>query len=208
MNKIYRALLIVILIFSQLNVYSTVLGPIVIDIIGYDSSTNIIYFAQTNWADCDCETDLFKYNISNDSIEIISNWAKRYNFSKNKNEVIKEKGLDYLFPIDSLSEGSLFLFAWLPKVAYYSPVIMKDTVNCPFQILISNKKYNYTQCYSQNYEPLIKEFKINNKVGLILIKYTGDCIEGNTIDRLIFYQRDKNGIQSRELILEDKLSID
>jgi len=59
-----------------------------------------------------------------------------------------------------------------------------------------------------NWYKISKEFKINNKVGLILIKYKGDCIEGNTIDRLIFYQRDKNGIQSRELILEDKLSID
>jgi len=78
MNKIYRALLIVILIFSKSNAYSTVLGPIIIDIIGYDSITNTIYFARTNWADCDCETDLFKYNISNDSIEIISSWAKRY----------------------------------------------------------------------------------------------------------------------------------
>ena len=209
MNSICKVFFIAILIFLKTNAFSTVSGPIIIDIIGYDSVTNTVYFAQTSWAECDCETDLYQYNISNDSLEIIPKWAERHRFSKDKGKVIREKGLDYLSPKALLTPKELtFKFAWLPKITYYSQVMMKDTVNCPFQVLIGNKVFKYTQCYNQSFMPIITEFRIKNYSGIILIRYNGDCFEGNTLDKIIFYQQNKNLVTSRELNVQDKLSKD
>jgi hypothetical protein len=207
MEKIIRTvLLIFLLILWKANAYSTTKGPIIIDIIGYDSISNIIYFTQTNWAECDCETDLYKYHVSIDSLEIVSNWAKRTNFSKNKTEVIKEKGLDYLIPINIPTvEKTIYSFAWLPVNAYYSNVLMKDTIECSFQISVGNRIYKYVQCYSQNNLPIVKEFEIKVDFGLVTVNYNGECMEGNTIDKLIFYKRSSEGVESRELKVIVKL---
>jgi hypothetical protein len=207
MNIINRFFLFAVIIIGfQTNVYSTVLGPIEIEILGYDNEAQKLFFTRTDWADCDCETDLYIYHISNDSLEVISNWARRFDFRMTKNKVIVEKKLNYLTPLSITPlTDTIYSFTWLPKIPYFSRVINAKTNDCPFQIQIGDRKYSYKQCFNQKDKPLIKGFTINDFCGVLLIKYQGDCIEGNTRDILIFYKRDKDKIVSRELKIKDRI---
>ena len=207
MNIINRFFLFAVIIIGfQTNVYSTVMGPINIEIIGYDSKMQKLYFTKTDWDECDCETDLYVYHIANDSLAVISKWADRYVFQKDKNKVIAEKKLNYLTPVSiTSSTDTIYSFTWLPKIPYFSRVINAKTYDCPFQIQIGDRKYSYKQCFNQKDGPLIKGFTINDFCGVLLIKYLGDCIEGNTRDILIFYKRDKDKIVSRELKIKDRI---
>ncbi len=186
----WKNTLLTVFIFTGINlVHGTSNGPKVIDILGVDRQNGLVYLTYTWWAECDCETDLYIYKLSDGSIEINKNWAKRRDYRLKRDEVIKSKGLDFLQPIDTIEQAiPEYSFMWLPKVAYYSPVIMKDTVNCPFQITLGDTNFSYTQCYSRESKPVVTFLEIAPKIGLVHIRYKGECMEGNTVDEAIIYQ--------------------
>lgn len=200
-----KSLLFVTILFISLIGYSTVMGPLTIEFVGYDIEKNIVYLARTDWAECDCETDLYIYHINQDSIEIVENWSGRNNFRLRRQTVLAEKGLENLSRIDSTSINTIgFLFKWLPKIEFYSPVMMKDTYNCPFLIQINEDKYKFIQCYSQKEKPKIKEYSINQSIGFLHIQYRGDCYEGNFRDELILIKKNSEELKSRLLISSKK----
>ncbi|MGE4288939.1 MAG: hypothetical protein AB7E36_09635 [Salinivirgaceae bacterium] len=196
-----RTLLLVFIMFLGFIGHSTVKGPITIEFVGYDIEKNIVYLARTDWAECDCETDLYIYYINQDSIEIIKYWSGRNDFRLRRQGVLLAKGLENLTNIEPTSSNKIdYLFKWLPKIDYYSPVMMKDTMNCPFLIQISEDKYEFIQCYSQNERPTIQEYLINDSIGFLHIKYKGDCFEGNTHDELILIKKAEKKLESKLLI--------
>ena len=201
-----KSLFLVTLLFFSLSGHSTVMGPVVIEFIGYDTNKNVVYLTQTDWGECDCETDLYIYHINQDSIEIIENWSSRNNYRLRYQEVLKEKRLENLSLIDTASTNTIeYFFRWLPKTDFYSPVMMKDTVNCPFLIQINNVNYKFIQCYSQKEKPKIKEYSINKSIGFLHIQYKGDCYEGNFRDELILIKKKGVELKSRLLITSKKI---
>lgn len=75
-NTFLKLTFVIILISSfNTNLFSTVGGPIKIDILGIDNEINAIYFVKTNWSECDCQPELFKYYIDNDSLVYIPEWS-------------------------------------------------------------------------------------------------------------------------------------
>ena len=178
--------------------YSTVLGPIIIDLIGYDEKTNTLYFAKTNWGEFDIETDLYKYNVKNDNLEVVSKWCKRSVYRSKRDSILAINGLNKLTKLSEISENDIFQLIWLPKTKAYSALHMKDSVNYPFKITIGEKSYSYHICYNQE-KPQIKTYKIADSIGLIIIHYRYDCIEGNMGDVAIFYNAKSKNIYSKEL---------
>jgi hypothetical protein len=196
-----KSLLLVTILFFSLIGHSTVMGSLTIEFVGYDIEKNIVYLARTDWAECDCDTELYIYHINQDSIEIVKNWSGRNNFRLRRQTVLAEKGLENLLSIDSTSLVTTeYIFKWLPKTDYYSRVMGMDTVNCPFTIQISETNYNFVQCYSQKKNPEIKEYSINQSIGFLHIRYTGDCYEGNFRDELILIKKNSEELESRLLI--------
>ncbi len=200
-----KSLFLITILFFSLIGHSTVMGPVSIEFVGYDSDRNIVYLTRTDWGECDCETDLYMYHINQDSIEIIENWSGRNNFRLRHQEVLIENGLKNLSKIDTTNTNTIeYLFNWLPKTDYYSPVMMKDTVNCPFLIQINEENYKFIQCYSQKEKPKIKEYSVNNSIGFLHIQYIGDCYEGNFRDELILIKNNGVELDSRLLISNKK----
>ncbi len=172
--------------------FSTVMGPIKIDILGFNSHTNSIFFTRTDWSECDCQTELYTYSIDNDSLEIISNWSLRTEYSKNKNKIIIDKGLANLAQPDTAILPNFVLLKWAPPVKYYSKVLLTETVSYPFEISIFDQQYKYYQCAKNSGDPQIINLKIDENSGLILVNFQGDCFEGNWNASLIYYSK-KNG---------------
>jgi len=207
-NTFLKIALIAFLIVSfNYNSFSTVMGPVYIDILGIDNETNAIYFVRTDWSECDCQPELFKYYIDNDSLVFIPEWAERYPFNRNKKEVIKEKGLDYLSKLDTVSNFSkkVFSFEWQPPIEVYSGVLMKDTVNYPFRLKFAERYFEYIMCLSKDKTLKIDKYELNENFGFVLCRYQGDCYEGNTRDKVIFFKVNGESVLSRELNVKDKM---
>jgi hypothetical protein len=197
-----------LILFASFGLEMTVSGPTIIDIIGFDQDLNVLYFTKTNWADCgECETDLYTYYLNNDSLLIHKNWSERYEYKKHKYYVLKINDLYPIMWIDTIvPKNNPVDFYWLPREEVYNPVLMKDTLNSPFKILIQNKSFVYNQCLGQDEIPKITQFKINGKKRLVHVRYQGECYEGNTIDELIYYEYRNSDIYSRDLKLDQQLS--
>ena len=187
--------------YTMASILGTTNGPKIIDVIGVDRQHGLVYLTYTWWAECDCETDLYTIHLSNGSVEIQKNWASRTEYSLKRDEVLKLKGLDCLEPLDTLQQAlPEYSFSWLPKVDYYSPVIMKDTYNFPFQITIGEANFSYTQCFSRETNPEITFIEITPEVGLVHVRYKGECMEGNTVDQAIFYRIVEGKLLCKEII--------
>ena len=189
--------------FNSLTGSSTVMGPVKIDILGFDKHSNTIFFTRTDWAECDCQTELYIYRIDTDSLEIISDWSPRIEYSKNKNEIIKNKGFASLAQPDTLALPDFVVFNWEPEVKYYSKVILSETVSCPFKLSIFGQDYRYYQCSKKSGEPKIVNLRIDKDSGLIFIKFQGDCFEGNWEDSLIYYSLKDGKSYSKKLTTND-----
>ena len=183
--------------------HSTVMGPVKVDIIGFDCHSNSIFFTRTDWSECDCPTELYTYRIDIDSLEINSNWSSRNEYRKNRDEIIKNKGLGDLSRLDTTITPEFILFSWEPEVKYYSKVLIAETVSCPFKLSILGQDYKYYQCSKKSGEPEIINLEIDKESGLILIKYQGDCFEGNWKDSLIFYSRKNGKTISKKLTIDN-----
>ncbi|WP_321375284.1 hypothetical protein [uncultured Draconibacterium sp.] len=194
--------------FLHLTGFSTVGGPVKIDVLGFDSSTNTIYFTRTSWAECDCPTELYTYQIDTDSVEIITNWSPKYEFAKHRNAIIKSKGLDYLEQPDTTALPAFVRHSREPEVKYYNKVVMDTTIAKPFKITIFEKDYSYYQCYQHSEEPEIIHLKIDDDLGLLFIKFQGECMEGNWIDSLIFYSKKNGKLISKKLTANDVRPLD
>ena len=181
---------------------ATTMGPVIIDIIGFDSQKNAIFFTRTDWSECDCPTELYTYRFDIDSIEINLNWCSRNEYRRNRDEILKNRGLGNLVRLDTTIIPEFVLFNWEPEVKYFSKVLLAETVSYPFKLSILGQDYNYYQCSKNSGDPKIINLEIDKESGLILIKYKGDCFEGNWRDSLIFYSK-KNG-----KTISKKLSID
>lgn len=193
----------VLFCFNYLTGFSTVMGPVKIDILGFDTHTNSIFFTRTDWAECDCQTELYTYRIDTDSLEIISDWSPRIDYSRNKKEIIKNKGFANLAQPDTSVLPEFVLFKWEPEVKYYSKVIQAETVGYPFILSIFGQDYKYYQCSKNNGEPKIVNLRIDKDSGLIFVRFQGDCLEGNWKDSLIYYSF-KNGKKfSKKLTTND-----
>jgi len=205
--SIYRNLLniilfLIVVFFTGIEkTYSATKGPIAIDILGYDFNSKIVFFTRTDWSDCNCETDLYKYHINADSIEIITSWCKRGDYARDKATIIKGKGLGLLTKLTPLSNSnhSVYLFAWLPKEKEFSSSFNTNVENYPFQLEIGKTIYQYVQCFSKSINPRIKHYRIGENTGFILVTYKGDCNVGNTQDVLIIYRKTTNKLVSREV---------
>uniref|UniRef100_UPI003217EFCC hypothetical protein n=1 Tax=uncultured Draconibacterium sp. TaxID=1573823 RepID=UPI003217EFCC len=188
--------------------FSTVMGPVKIDILGFDSSTNTIYFTHTDWAECDCPTELYTYRIDTDSLEVISDWSPRGEYAANRNEIIRSKGLAHLIAPDTTALPDFISYNRESEIKYYSRVVMDETTACPFKLTIFEQDYSYYQCWKASGEPEIIHFKIDKNFGLLFVKFQGECFEGNRIDSLIFYSK-KNGKRfSKKLTANDVRPLD
>jgi hypothetical protein len=187
--------------------FSTVMGPIKIDILGFDEAENTLYFTRTDWGECDCQTDLYIYKIDNESTEIISDWSSRTDYSRNRDEIIINKGYSDLVQLDTIILPDFISFKWGPEVKYYSKINLDETISLPFIITVFGAGYNYYQCSKKSGEPKIINLKIDEDSGVILIQFQGDCFEGNWRDSLIYYSK-KSGFYSRKLISNDVIPLD
>lgn len=202
-----NALIILTLICSRM--FATVGGPTYFDILGLDKEKNALYFVKTIWAECDCNPELYVYFIDNDSLVVKKDWVKRHDYNRKEDriKVIKEKGLDYLEKIDTVSyiNNDLFTFTWQEPVKIYNQVIMKDTLNYPFRLEFGNRYFEYVMCLSQDKKLEIKKYELKGDIGFVFCRYLGKCGEGNTIDEVIIYKIEKDKILSRELNINDRL---
>ena len=193
----------VLFCFNYLAGFSTVMGPVKIDILGFDNHTNSIFFTLTDWGECGCQTDLYIYRIDTDSLETISNWSLRTEYSRHRNEIIENKGFANLAQPDTSVLPDFVLFNWEPEVKYYSKVIQAETVSYPFKLSIFGQDYEYYQCSKNSGEPKIINLRIDKNSGLIFVRFQGDCFEGNWKDSLIYYSQ-KNGKKfSKKLTTND-----
>ena len=206
-SKIKTYTLILLFCLLHLTGFSTVGGPVKIDVLGFDSKTNTIYFTRTNWAECDCPTELYTYQIDTDSIEVITNWSPKYEFAKHRGAIIKSKGLDFLAQPDTTALPGFVSFSLEPEVKYYNKVV-DETVASPFKITIFEQDYPYYQCYQHSEEPEIIHLTIDDDLGLLFIKFQGDCFEGNWIDSLIFYSKKDGKLFSKKLTAKDVKPLD
>jgi hypothetical protein len=186
-----------LILLSRLS-YSTVLGPIIIDLIGFDEKTNILYFAKTNWGEFDFETDLYKYNLTSDKLEIVTKWCKRSVYRAKRDSVLKIHRLNSLSKLTEVEGKDIFQLIWLPKKKAYSGLYMKDTMKYSFKIVIGERSYSYQICFKQE-APEIRTYKITDSIGLIIVHYRYDCLEGNMGDKAIFYNSKSKNIYSKEL---------
>ena len=204
-----KLIFIISFFICGVNAFSTVGGPIRIDILGIDKIENVIYFVKTNWAECDCNPELIKYYIENDSLVSISSWVEKDNYASKDDriKVVQAKGLDHLSIIDTVKNPNheYYSFKWLSPVKYYSKVVMDSVFNYPFRLDFGNRSFNYTVCYKQNPPPEIMSYSVTENFGFILCRYRGECFEGNTIDDIILYKYVDNRLMSRRLDLKDRL---
>jgi hypothetical protein len=184
------------LVYFLLTSFYSPKGPLAYDIIGYDPSARIVYIARTNWGDCDCETDLYKYYVQRDSFEVIYSWSKRNEYSRKKAEILKAERLSNLVKPSALlsTTKNFHTFRWLPLQKEKETGDIFD-----FEIGIGSQIYRYQQCFSNSTNPRIKHFRITQEVGLILITYKGDCPQGNPTDVLILCRKTDNRWESREI---------
>ncbi|QGY46043.1 hypothetical protein GM418_20940 [Maribellus comscasis] len=190
-------------LFICLKGFSTVLGPVKIDIIGFDTNTNSIFFTRTDWAECDCKTELFIYKIDSNSIEKDLNWSSRYDFEKNREEVIRKKGFAYLSHPDTTALPGFISLKWEPEIKYISKASQRETTGLPFKISIFGREYKYYQCSKESGAPQITNFEINKDSGLLLITFQGDCFEGYWIDSLIYYSNEDKKKYCKKLTAND-----
>lgn len=209
LNITSRFIITLLFCLSSFIGFSTVMGPVVIDIIGFDNNTNAIYFTRTDWSDCDCETDLYIYHIDKDSTEVIVNWSSRRAFSKNRYETIKNKGLENLVQLDTTVQPSFIILRWEEEKKYYSKVLLKETISCPFSISVFENTYKYYQCSKNSPKPELLCIEIEKgKSGLVLVKFQGDCYEGNMKESLIFYSKKDGAEFSKKLTLKDQAPLE
>jgi hypothetical protein len=188
--------------------FSTVTGSVIIDIFGFDSVTKSIFFTRTDWGECNCQTELYTYRIDTDSLEIISDWSSRTEYSENRNEIIKNKRFANLAQPDTSVLPDFVLFKWEPEVKYYSKVLLAETVSCPFKLSIFGQDYRYYQCSKNSGKPEIVSLRIDEDSGLIVVKFQGDCFEGNWNDSLIYYSRKDGKRFSKKLTTNDVVPLE
>jgi len=189
------------------NCFSTVMGPVKIDLIGFDINSNSIFFTRTDWGEFDDGTDLYIYRITQDTIEIVSNWSSKYEYEKKRDQIIENNGLSNLSTIDTSTIPDFVMFAWESPVKYISKISQEETISCPFKISVFDKDYNYYQCSEKSGEPIILNYQINENSGLIFIKFQGDCFEGNYRETFIFYKSGEKPF-SRKLVDRDIAPLD
>lgn len=207
-KKIITFSLTLIFFLLHFTGFSTVGGPVNIDVLGFDSKTNTIYFTRTDWAECICETDLYTYSIDTDSLDVISDWSPRGEFVNHRAAILKSKGLDYLAQPDSTALPAFVSYSPKSEVKYYNKVVMDTTVAAPFKLTIFEEEYSYYQCYQHSDEPEIIHLKIDDDLGLLFIKFQGECMEGNWIDSLIFYSKKNGKLISKKLTANDVRPLD
>lgn len=185
--KIKAVILFLLLNFMFLFVSATVMGPIVIDVIGYDASTHSVYFTRTDWGECNCETDLYIYRTDRDTLEVQKNWASRNLYRMKRERVLEMKGLSNLKYLQTAALPQFVSLLWLPEVGYISKVTEAETASFPFNVRVFTKNYDFILCSKSKGDPQIVNHPINDYSGLILIIYQGDCFEGNLKEALIYY---------------------
>lgn len=204
-----RLSLTLLLTVSNFMVYSTVGGPTYIEILGIEAESNIIYFVETNWSECDCHPTLYKYYIDTDSLAQIENWVSKYDYNKKeeRHKVIRDKGLDKLTPISKVNsfKHGLYSFNWQSPVMQYNYGMMKDTLNYPFRLEFGERYFEYILCLNRDNKLIIDKYEVNNNFGFLLCRFKGKCREGNTLDKVIIFKTDGQIILSRELNINDKL---
>lgn len=175
--------------------------PIVFELLGFDPRNGIVYLTRTDWGKCNCETELYKFYIKNDSMEIISGWCNREEYAKEKASVLKKRGLHQLSKLYPLPNTGLSIckFSWLPRENEFGliPPEMKDKY--PFQLDILKNKYTYIQCYSNAVNPRIKQFRISNNSNFIFMTFKEDCELGTTTDVLIICTKQMDNLIVKEV---------
>ncbi len=175
-----------------MNGFCTVLGSIKIDVLGFDRQSNSIFFTRTDWSECDCQTELYIYRIDADTIEIVKDWCSRNKYATHRDEIVKSKGLTYLTKPDTLALPKFVKFNWEPEVKYYNKTMQKETIARPFKLSVFKTHYSYYQCWKSSGNPEFINMKVDADSGLILVKFQGDCFEGNWRDSLVYYSN-RNG---------------
>ena len=210
-TNLTRIRLTIMLCVISLNAFSTVGGPTYIEILGIDGNEKVIYFVETEWAECDCNPILYKYYIENDSLVQIENWVERdtYNRKENREKVIRDKGLDKLTPINKVDsfKHEFYKFNWQPPVMMYNYALMKDTLNYPFRLEFGERYFEYILCLNKENTLLIEKYEVSDNFGFLFCRYKGKCREGNTLDKVILFKVDGQEIMSRELNIKDNLRL-
>lgn len=197
-HNLFWLILFYALTYNSRIAFSTVMGPIIIDIIGYEPKSNAIYFAKSDWRETGNATELYTYYIDRDSLGITKWWCDNYVYEKHRDSILKVNELDTLKKMYKVDGMDIFSFAWLNKQRTFSPVFDKDTTIYPFKIMIGNKSYPYKVCYNQSI-PEFKTYAISNTMGIIIMNYKYDCFEGNMGDEIFFFKKSSENTFSRVL---------
>lgn len=116
--------------------------------------------------------------------------------------------MDFLAQPDTTALPDFVSFSREPEVKYDNKVVMDTTVTTSFKITIFEQEYPYYQCYQHSEEPEIIHLKIDDDIGLLFIKFQGECMGGNWIDSLIFYSKKNGKLISKKLTAGDVMPLD
>ena len=98
-------------------------GPTTFDFIGVDTVSNSLYFTKLIGKECDCPVELWIYSLSDRKFEINKDWWDKYEYEKNKTEVLIKSKLNLLKQIDTVSnfKHKHYKINWLEIEKRYDP---------------------------------------------------------------------------------------
>ena len=158
------------------------------DFIGLDTVSNSLYFTKFIGKECDCPVELWMYNLTEKEFEINKNWWDKYEFDKNKEEVLVKSKLNLLKQIDTVSnvKHKLYTINWLKIEQRYDPIV-EDTVNYyPYVLETNDSTYKFGQLENKTI-PKIRSYLIeNSNVGFLIITPHGRL---GVVDKIIFFEK-------------------
>lgn len=191
--SIRQLILLFTFIFFPGALYATVGGPQFLQILGYKE--NSLYFIYEYHDEGVNSPELWRYDLSGDSLYITSDWINYPDESIDK--ALKRHNLDMLRVPDTIAyapdDHIRFIFGEPVEQYMESMDVYYDLY--PVNVQWDDELYNIFQCYDRNEQPEVRTaltFK-DLKISLAIIRYKGICFEtGYLKDTLLIKPSQEN----------------
>jgi hypothetical protein len=174
-------------IFLCLTSLASTDGPTTFDFIGIDTVSNSLYFTKLIGKECNCPVELWIYSLSDGKFEINKDWWDKYEYEKNKNEVLIKSKLNLLKQIDTVSnlKHQIYKINWLEIEKRYDPIVM-DTVNYfPYQLELTDTVCKYGQLENKT-KPKIRLYLLEEfNIGFLIIQPHSRL---GVVEEIIFFE--------------------
>jgi len=189
-------------IFLCLTGFASTDGPTTFDFIGVDTVSNSLYFTKFIGKECDCPVELWIYSLSDRKFEINKDWWDKYEYEKNKKEVLIKSKLNLLKQIDTVSnlKHKIYKINWLETEKRYNPIVM-DTVNYfPYQLELADTVCEYGQLENKT-NPKIRLYLLEeSNIGFLIIQPNSRL---GVVEEIIFFEYSKKINESDKQIQSD-----